>query len=128
MRRHELPQMVTFAEDKNSDGKCTWGRGHRRPWYIKVPLFSRPQRSCSKAMFYTCLSFCSQGEVCPDTPLGRPLPLDRHPLWADTPLGKHPLRQTPRADTPLGRHTSPLLPPRYSHCSGRYASYLVTYI
>ena len=33
--------MVTFAEDKNSDGKSTWvwGGGGSRPWYIKVPLF-----------------------------------------------------------------------------------------
>ena len=32
-------------------------------WYTFAFNYS-PQRSCSKVMFYTCLWFCSQGELC----------------------------------------------------------------
>ena len=94
-------------------------------WIIHITLlyfdtdihFSRSQRSWEQGyVFYTCLWFCSQGEVSvnppppADTPpgqspppfLGRhPPPLGKHP-WADTPLGRHPPRSwadPPPADT-----------------------------
>ena len=40
--------------------------------------FYRPQRSCGKVMFLTCLSFCSQGGVCPGE-VGRHPP--RNACW-----------------------------------------------
>ena len=55
----------------------------------------RPQRSCGKVMFFTCLSFCSQGGVC----------LSEY--W-DTPPGQvHPLGQVQPPDRyiPLSRYT-----------------------
>ena len=30
-------------------------------YQAKFSLYYRPQRSCGKVIFYTCLSFCSQG-------------------------------------------------------------------
>ena len=83
--------------------------------------------------FYSCLSFCPQGRGAVSgrhlprqtTPLADTLPRQtcppgQTPLLADTPLGRHPSGQT----SPLGRHTSrQTLPPRYGHCSRRYASY-----
>ena len=53
----------------------------------------RPQRSCSKVMFYTYLSFC---------------------LWWGV-SGRHPPEQTP--------HSRQTPPPRDGHCSRWYASY-----
>ena len=46
-------------------------------------IYYRPQRSCGKVIFYTCLWFCSRGDV-----------------WQTSHLGRHPLEQTP----PRGRH------------------------
>ena len=48
-----------------------------------------------------------------DTPLGRTLPLGRHPPGQTTPWA-----DTPGQTLPLGRH-----PPADGYCSGRYASY-----
>ena len=67
----------------------------------------RPQRSCGKVMFYTCLSFCPRGGGSAWVhagihPLGR-YPPGRHPQ-ADTflsrpPLGIHPLYRHPPGQT-----------------------------
>ena len=78
-----------------------------------VSYFYCPQRSCGKVMFlHLSVILFTGGWVSGRHPL-----LDRHfPSWADTPLGRHPLGQTPppRADTnppgrhlPLGGHPSP---------------------
>ena len=54
-----------------------------------------------------CQEFCPQGGCLPDTPPGQTPPPDT-PLQADTPLGRHPTRQTPppQADTPLPQQTA----------------------
>ena len=50
-------------------------------------------------MFYTCLSFCSQGRVCYTPPWADPP--GQTPPWADTTLGRHHPGQTlPWADIP----------------------------
>ena len=70
----------------------------------------RPQRSCSKVMFYICQSFCPQGDLSSrHTPWQTPLPLT--PPGQTSPLGRQP--PIPLADTP---HSD-------GHCSRRYASY-----
>ena len=72
----------------------------------------RPQRSCGKAMFYTCLWFCSQGE--------------QTPPWADNPPGQTP----PWTNTPPQQTPTLSRPPslRDGHCSGRYASYWIAFL
>ena len=61
--------------------------------------FSHPQRSCDKVMFLHLCVMRFTGGSCRHTPPGRHAP-GQTPPWADT---------------------DP--PPRYGHCSGRYASY-----
>ena len=90
-------------------------------------IFYCPQRSCGKVMLsQASVILFRRGEVCipacteadtpwADTPLGRH-PSRQTPSWADTPPGRHPPRQTPPSQTPPGR-------PPNGHCSGRYASY-----
>ena len=77
---------------------------------IHRPIFTIRNSSCTKVMFYTCLWFCSQGDVylwvqgeggC--IPPGQ-TPPRQTPLWANTLLGRHSLEQTPL----LGRHTPTL--------------------
>ena len=80
----------------------------------------RPQRSCSKVMFFhLCVShFVHGGGACLIDTLpwvGTP---GRCP-WADTPLGRHPRADAPWADTP--GQTPPSRADSY--CIGRYASY-----
>ena len=66
-------------------------------------------------MFYTCLSFCSQGHKCKQTPPGQ-TPPSRHPLGRQPPgqtppEQTHPLRHTPKMATaadsahPTGMHS-----------------------
>ena len=84
--------------------------------WIKADFY-RPQKKLRKGNIFTrvCQEFCPQGGVCQTPPvLGRHPPRQTRqtpptPLWADTPLGRHP----------LGIH----LPPADSYCSGRYTSY-----
>ena len=62
--------------------------------------------------FHRCLSVHMGGVCLSHIPLGRHPP-DRHPPWADTPLGRHPLGSThplgrqPPCPVHAGMHTPP---------------------
>ena len=86
----------------------------------------RPQTKFGERLyFYTCLSFCSQGEYLGRYPPGRDTPLQVHPPSRYTLQQVHPSRYTPgrytpqvgtpSRYTPLGRYTPRQVHPLQVH-------------
>ena len=66
-------------------------------------IINARKRSYGKVMFYTCLSFCSQGGCLPLGLGGGCLPLGLGGV--DTPLGRHPSGRHPPEQTPPAEMT-----------------------